>query len=141
MIFHGESLGGLGRHISGRGNRHLRALDRYAGIPLILALGATRRRHSPPSEPQTIGVLNTAAIGDTILMGAAIADLRAAYPQANLIAFTGRGNAEAVGLLSGVDTRVTLSLENPGASIRQLRKYQLDMLFDFGPWPIEHCLI
>jgi len=82
-----------------------------------------------------IGVLNTAAIGDTILMGAALADLRAAYPRANLIAFSGRGNAEAVELLGGLDATVTLPLENLGASFRQLRQYHLDLLFDFGPWP------
>jgi ADP-heptose:LPS heptosyltransferase len=132
---------GLGRHISGRGNRYLRAFDRYGGIPLVLALAAIRRRRSQPSAPRMIGVLNTAAIGDTILMGAALADLRAAYPQANLIAFSGRGNAEAVELLEGLDTRVTLSLENLGASVRQLRKYHLDLLFDFGPWPRINALL
>jgi ADP-heptose:LPS heptosyltransferase len=121
--------------MSGRGNSYLRALDRYAGIPLVLALGATRSRHALPSAPQSVGVLNTAAIGDTILMGAAIADLRAAYPGTRLIAFSGRGNAEAVGLLEGLDAKVTLSLSNLAASVRQLRKYHLDLLFDFGPWP------
>jgi len=128
-------LRGLTRNISGRGNRHLHALDRYAGIPLLLALGAGRRRRSVPSAVRTIGVLNTAAIGDTILMGAAIADLRSAYPEAQLIAFSAKGNAEATGLLTGLDGKITLSLGNLAASIQQLRRYRLDLLLDFGPWP------
>ena len=118
-----------------RGNPYLHTLDRYAGVPLVFTLAAARRRRSLPSAPRTIGVLNTSAIGDTILMSSAIADLQTAYPQASIVSFSGPANSEAAGLLDGVNARVTLSLANPLAAVRTLREYRLDLLFDFGPWP------
>ncbi|MGA2411635.1 MAG: glycosyltransferase family 9 protein, partial [Candidatus Binataceae bacterium] len=124
-----------------RGNAQLRRLDRYAGIPLVAALGMLRHKRSIPLAPRRIGVLNTAAIGDTILMGAAIADLRTAYPDAFIAAFTGPTNSEAARLLRGPDTVVELSLIKLFDSLRRLRLHALDILFDFGPWPRLNALV
>ena len=136
-----ERLRTLRHRVGGRGNPYLHTLDRYAGIPLVAALGVRRRSRPQPSAPHTIGLLNTAAIGDTILMGALTADLRVAYPEAKILIFAGSDNAEAASLLEGLDARVTLSLVNLFASIRQLRQHRLDMLFDFGPWPRINALL
>src|SRR5256885_1283426 len=46
-----------------RGNPALRLADRYAGIPLVAAAGAVRRRRSPPSDLRRIGVVTGGAIG------------------------------------------------------------------------------
>ena len=54
-----------------RGNARLKFLDRYAGIPVIAALGARRRlmgRRPVPADWKTIGLVKTVGIGDTVLL-------------------------------------------------------------------------
>ncbi len=69
---------------SGRGNRKLRLVDRYLGIPAVYLAGLLRSKRTLPSDPRTIGLLNTAAIGDTVLMSAVVPEIRQRDPNATI---------------------------------------------------------
>ena len=118
----------------GRGNRMLRKLDRYLGVPLVFCHGMLRRSQSFPENVRRIGLLNTAAIGDTILMSAPLADIRAAYPASHICLLVGPSNYDAACLLNGGDSIIKLPVFDPLSAIVLLRSLQLDLLFDFGPW-------
>jgi heptosyltransferase III len=127
--------------LSVRGSHLLRLIDRYVGIPLVASLGLVRKRRALPSRPARIGLLNTAAIGDTVLMSAGIADLRDRYPQTKLILFAGPSNYAVSHLIPKLDLIVLLKLFNPIKTVCQIRDYDLDVLLDFGPWPRLNSII
>lgn len=126
---------------STRGSEFLRVLDRYGGIPLLRMLSLARRSRPFPHMIRRIGVLNTAAIGDTILTGAVVSDVHDTYDDARVTYFAGPSNYEAACLLSAVDEVMPLPLHNPLAALRLLRQYRLDVLLDFDPWPRISALL
>ena len=117
-----------------RGNPVLHSLDRYAGIPAIALFGRMKRRRALPADIGTIGLLKTAAIGDTVLISAVVADLREAFPSAELIFFAGESNFEAALLVEGLDRVLKVSVENPVAGLNTVRSAAVDVLLDFGQW-------
>jgi ADP-heptose:LPS heptosyltransferase len=123
-----------------RGSAVLHFLDRYAGIPAVAILGQARRKRALPCMIRTIGLLRTAAIGDTVLMSAAIADLRAAFPEASVIFFAGPTNFEMAGMLDGVDEIVEVPIANLAAWWR-VRSIAVDVMIDFGQWPRFDALL
>ena len=110
-------------------------LDRYAGIPAIAVLGRMKRKRELPEKLETIGLLRTAAIGDTVLISGVIADLRIAFPRASLIFFAGPSNFEIAGMLDGIDSVVQVPIGNLVAGVRAVRSVPVDVMFDFGQWP------
>ena len=120
--------------LPGRGNYYARLLDRYVGVTAVLALGALRRRRKLPSRSKHIGLLNSAAVGDTILMSGPVADLRAQHPDARITIFSGPSNYDMACLVACVDNVVKLPIFKPVSSLRLIRAQQLDLLLDFGPW-------
>jgi heptosyltransferase I len=120
---------------SERGNRVLKFLDRYLGIPVVWALGLPRRKRQSVVDFSTVGLLETAAIGDTVLLAGVVADLRRTYPDKKIVLFAGSTNYEAACLLRGPDEVVKLPLPKPLEAIRAMRARNLDVLCDFGPWP------
>jgi ADP-heptose:LPS heptosyltransferase len=112
----------------------LRLLDRYLGIPLVFVAGSFRRKRVIPDSPRKIGLLNTAAVGDTVLMSGPLADLRAAYPHAKIVFLSGPNNYEAASLLEGTDAVIELPVFSPLAAIKTVREQKIDLLLDFGPW-------
>jgi ADP-heptose:LPS heptosyltransferase len=120
---------------SERGNKGLKSLDWYLGIPVVCALGLLRRKRPPVIDFSTLGLLETAAIGDTVLLAGVIADLRRAFPDKKIILFTGGSNYEVASLLRGPDEVVKLPLADPLEAIRIMRARHLEILCDFGPWP------
>ena len=119
----------------------LHFLDRYAGIPAVAILGHARRKRTLPSKIQTFGLLRTAAIGDTVLISAAIADLRAAFPDASVIFFAGPTNFEMASMLDGVDKVVEVPIVNLSAALRRVRSIAVDVMVDFGQWPRFDALL
>src|SRR5689334_15262598 len=96
-----------------RGNRILRLLDRALGIPIVFALGLLQvRARQFPARIDSIGILETAAIGDTVLLSAVLSDLRDAFPGAHIVLFAGDSNVEVARLLSGVDSVVRLPVRH-----------------------------
>ncbi len=120
---------------SERGSGGLKFLDRYLGIPVVFAFGLLRRRRRPVAGFSMVGLLQTAAIGDTVLLAGVVADLRRAFPDKKIILFAGSSNYEVACLLNGPDEVVNLPLAKPVKAIRMMRARRLDILCDFGPWP------
>jgi heptosyltransferase-3 len=124
-----------------RGVGRLRSLDRYAGIPLLIALARTRTKRAIPPNPNSFGLLNTAAIGDTLLMSGPVADLRRDFPDASITLFAGPSNYDASRLISGIDSVVRLPVPEIKTTLRLLRHSHFDILMDFGPWPRLNALL
>jgi ADP-heptose:LPS heptosyltransferase len=125
----------------GRGDRGARLLDRYVGIPLVFLAGLYRRKRPIPAHPHRIGLLNTAAIGDTVLMSGPLADLRTNYPRAEIVFLSGPSNYEAASLLKGTDIVIKVPVFNPLAAIRAVREQKIDLFLDFGPWCRVNAII
>ena len=127
-----------------RGNARLKFLDRYAGIPVIAALGAFRRlrgRREVPKRWHTIGLVKTVGIGDTVLLSGVIRDVRTARPDARIVLFASANNAGFAGLLDGVDELVTLPVRDVAGAIRMVRAAHCDVVVDFGAWPRLEALL
>lgn len=127
---------------TGRGSRVLRSLDRIAGIPVIWCLGKLRTKHGLlPGDITRIGILETAAIGDTTLSSAALYDLRDSYPGAHMVFFAGSSNVAIAKLLGVADQVIELPVANPLRACQMLRQFRFDLLLDFGPWPRINALL
>ena len=124
-----------------QGSPALHFLDRYVGIPAAVILGRARRKRDLPAEIRTLGLLRTAAIGDTVLLSGPIADLRAAFPEAFMVLFAGPGNVEMARLVDGIDCVVEVPNANPAAALRRVRSTPVDILLDFGQWPRFDALL
>lgn len=112
-----------------RGNRILRWLDRYVGIPLVLFLGCFKRKRKIQKTDE-IAILITAGIGDTVLLTAILQGLR----NKKVTLFTGLSNAEMAKLISDV-TVIPLSILHPLASLKKIRENKFDIFIDANPWP------
>lgn len=124
-----------------RGSPALKLLDRWAGIPLLWLLGR-RSRRSRPKVIRRIGLLRTAAIGDTLLLAGPLRDLRVALPDATIVLITGEDNAGAGALVAReVADHVPIAVRRPIAAARALRRLELDVLIDTGSWPRMDALI
>ncbi|MCP5467655.1 MAG: glycosyltransferase family 9 protein [Deltaproteobacteria bacterium] len=123
--------------MSERGNQFLRWADRYLGIPLVFTLGIlSKRQKNFIQKPQRIGILATAAIGDTILLSAILKDLRAHEPQAQITLFVGKSNEAIAKLMCPVDQIVCLPVSRPDSAIKKIRNSgHFNWWLDFGPWP------
>jgi lipopolysaccharide heptosyltransferase III len=124
-----------------RGNRLLRLADYYLGIPAVASLALAKRGNKLPSEIRTIGILNTAAIGDTILTSAIALDIKEVYPEARLVYFSGNSNYQAACMIGSVDYVVGLRITNLIAAVRRIRRHKIDLFLDFGPWARINALL
>ncbi len=120
-----------------RGNLKLRFFDRYFGIPLVFLLGLIHKKKSKPGNiPRRIGILETAAIGDTILLSPVIEEIKKKYQKVEIIFFCGKDNLEIVKEIKGVNEIVVLSIKNLFKAVKMIRgKGLFDVWVDFGPWP------
>jgi heptosyltransferase III len=120
-----------------RGNKVLRLVDRYAGVPAVMALAVFRlgrRRRVPPLR--RIGLMKTLAIGDTVLLSGVVEDIRAQYPRATIVFMTGEDNrAVAEMMMRDGDEHVVVSPRKPVRSVVEIRNANVDVLLDFGAWP------
>ncbi len=128
------------RRPPGRGSWSLRLADRYLGVPLVLVVGSLRRKAKTVPQFSSVGLMATAAIGDTILLAGIVSDLRDHFPEKKLVLFTGGSNHEVALLFKGLDEVVRLPTHNPLEAVRMLREKRLDVLVDFGPWPRINAL-
>lgn len=121
-----------------RGSRSNRRLDYWVGVPILritaAIVHALRGRRSWPQNPQRIGLICSPALGDTILFGGALQDVRRRYPDAEIIHLSMEQNLAAAELLAGVDRRVIVDITRPGDTIRRIRAEKLDVLLDFSAW-------
>jgi len=121
-----------------KGNKLFHKLDRWVGIPLVMLLGAFKRRKTiqPITPNASLAILNLGSIGDNVLMSAVIADLKSQYPDISITAFTGNTNYQIVKLIPGIDETIKLSITNVSKSYNLIRSSgRFSLLVDFGPWP------
>lgn len=116
-------------------------LDYYLGIPLIFLLSLFNPKRKPPKNFDRIGVLITAALGDTTLLTAFLQDIKAAYPTSSLILFVGESNAPLLPHLPSLTEGVLLPIKSPFKALKILRHYPLDLLIDAGAWPRFNSLL
>lgn len=118
-----------------RSSRAAKRLDRWLGIPMVLALGALGRKRSRPDVVRRVGVLKTAGIGDAILSTGPLLDLQRAFPGVAIRLFLGEESAPLGPLVpDGVEV-ITLPVKCPLKSLRLLRRSRFDVFIDFGSWP------
>jgi heptosyltransferase I len=126
-----------------RGDATLRTIDRLVGIPLtwLLSLGKWRRRQLP-AHPARIGILASAAIGDTIILSACLADLHAAFPDTELLIFAGPSNLPMARMTCPWAGIVPISVGNPLKDARTIRAQgRFDLWIDTGQWPRINSLL
>lgn len=116
-----------------RGNKCLRFLDRYIGIPIASILGLLSKKREVPEKIDKIGILLSAAIGDTVLASAFIADLKNTYPMSKIVFFAGGSNFSAA-KLTLADKVVKIKVSNPLESIKLIKKEKFDVWIDLGQW-------
>lgn len=118
-----------------RNNLLLKILDFWVGVPLLYCLSLFRSRSiKRPNEIKTIGIFAFAAIGDSILSSCILDPLRKQYPEAKIIMFASKANADIYSILSGYDELVTLPVTKPLTVFKVLKKYSLDILIDTSQW-------
>lgn len=117
-----------------RSSEFERAIDRYAGIPLLFVLGLLRRRRALPARPARIGVIQPTAIGDMFLITGLLCHLRERLPEAEIHVFHGKSNAAALALLPVDVVGHCCVFKRPWQALRMLRAARLDVLIDCAPW-------
>lgn len=123
-----------------RGNKLLKLIDRYVGIPLIFLLGLVKSKKHKESS-QNIAFLMTAALGDTLLFSSLVKELKEQSPKLKLTMFCGSSNRIMVDLVGGFDEVVNISIKNPLSAIKIIRKYQFDTFVDCGQWPRLNAIL
>lgn len=127
--------------MSDRGNNLLRFVDRYFGIPLVFILGLFKVKRKKPDNFNKVGMLATAAIGDTLLISPVVKDFKKRYPGTDIIIFCGKTNRGIFEMVLPDYELVTIPVNNPIKSLKTIRKYRFDLFFDFGPWPRINSLL
>ncbi len=122
---------------SDRGNPRLKFLDRYVGIPVVAVLGLLRRirgTRSVPTDWQSIGLLLTAGIGDTVVATGVLRDLRESFPRARIVLFVTANNASFARMVPTPDTVVELPVRQMWRAVSAVRAEAVDVLVDLGAW-------
>jgi heptosyltransferase I len=119
--------------------------DFYLGVPLVALIGALRwlfqGHRPPPAKIERIAMIQTAALGDTIIMSSVWHDLRAAFPKARISVYAGESNLGLARLLFGAANVSLLPVKRPLESLRLCRRESADIVLDFGPWPRWNALL
>lgn len=131
-------------HPERRPNIVLRFVDRYLGIPLVVLLRlVNRKRKDVPATIRSIGLMGNSAIGDTVILSAAILDIRAKFPDARLVVFAlGADCADICCMIDGIDSVVAVRMSQPLAAIKTIRRFgPFDIWIDCSPWARTNAIV
>lgn len=117
-----------------RGQKKLKIIDRYVGIPLVFLAGLFKRKKIIPENINYIGVLLTPAIGDTILLSASLKDLKEKIKPKRVIIFVPAENKEAAEIIDVADKIVPINLGEILRSLKEIRQYSFDIFIDYSQW-------
>jgi len=134
-----------------RGNRLLKKLDVFAGIPIVFILGLLKKifgrkvNCSPDNKKTlTIGVLKEAAIGDLVVLSGVLKDIEKWAPEAKLILCCSKENFALTNLLDlnlNVEV-VVLPMSKPLELFKRVLSLpEMDLWMDFGQWPRINAII
>ena len=116
-----------------------RIVDRYAGIPIIFLPSLYRERREQPSDINSICIVKTSVIGDTVLLSAVVKDILKHFHGCRITAVTGVENYLAAKFLLGrLSDRISFQVADfrDFSSIAALRHMDcFDLTIDFGQWP------
>jgi ADP-heptose:LPS heptosyltransferase len=124
-----------------RGQNLLKRVDLIVGGAILYVLGAFRRKRRLPGEYATAGIFAFAAIGDSILSSIVISELRKTGKFSRVVMFASRSNARIYDLFDGLDEVVIVPLTSPLDALREIRKYEVDVLIDTSQWPRISALL
>lgn len=132
-------------NLSGGSNKRssplLRYIDFYIGIPLIWILSVNFKVRKFPEPINIIGLLQPTAIGDVILASSLIHRLNKKFPKAKILLFCGDSNAQVISLIDAPVLGVVCNFKNPFSTIKNIRKYKVDLLIDLVSWSRVTALI
>ena len=129
-----------------RNDPWMKRLDRWIGCPLLFALGIFHRKKKKVDlgkiDTPKVALIKTAAIGDTILLGVMVDEIKRQYPKSQITVVCSKNNLAMVNLIQGVDNVFVFVMKHPVHSLVDLRTLgNFDLLLDFGPWPRVNGLI
>ncbi|MFM0292543.1 MULTISPECIES: glycosyltransferase family 9 protein [Paraburkholderia] len=124
-----------------RGQSLLKRVDLILGGAFLYLLGLLRTKRRLPAECKTAGIFAFAAIGDSILSSIIISELRNARKFSKVVIFASRSNARIYDLFDGLDEVVVVPLTSPLNALREIRKYEVDVLIDTSQWPRISALL
>jgi heptosyltransferase-3 len=117
-----------------RGNRILRNLDKWLGVPLVFLAGQFRVRRKCPEWASRVGIFMFGVIGDSLIASAIISDLKRRYPGSVVVGFMTDANRATAEILAGIDEFVFVPIADPIAAMRTVRRHRVDILIDCGQW-------
>ncbi|MFM0004563.1 glycosyltransferase family 9 protein [Paraburkholderia dipogonis] len=118
-----------------RGQNLLKRVDLIVGGAFLYILGALRKKRRLPVECTTAGIFAFAAIGDSILSSIIISELRKVKKISRIVIFASRSNARIYDLFDGFDEVVIVPLTSPLNALKEIKKYEVDVLIDTSQWP------
>lgn len=119
-----------------RNNPLLKKLDKWLGSPALYLLGKFHRQNIRPLSYQKIALIKTAAVGDTIVLSAMVAEIKRAVPQADITVICFKNNYAMVRTLPNIDKIEIFDMKNLCQSLRNIKDLgHYDLVLDFGPWP------
>ncbi len=125
-----------------RNNPLLKKLDKWIGCPALYLLGKLHRQQVCPTSYQKIALIKTAAVGDTIILSAMVAEIKSVIPQANITVICSKNNAAMVRTLPNIDKIEIFVMKAPYQSLKRIKALgHYDLVLDFGPWPRINALI
>ena len=123
-----------------RGNRLLKNLDFFIGVPLIYLLSVIPKKRKQIKSSR-VGILMTAAIGDTLLAASVLKEARELRPDMRFVLICPPSISGVADLIGAFDEKIHISVNNPLRSIRTIRKHEFDMWFDCGQWPRLNAIL
>jgi heptosyltransferase I len=124
-----------------RGQRKLKLIDYYIGIPLVYLLGSLRKRKDIPKEIKKVGVLLPPTIGDTILLSAPLKDLSEKNNGIEITTFVPEENKEVAELIDISNEVVPLNIFRFFESVKRIRKFSFDLFIDTSQWARINSLL
>lgn len=119
-----------------RGSNFLKALDKFAGIPLLRICGS-RSIKAPlcsSSHAKNVGILCLGAIGDLLLAGGLINGIALSLPKACIEIISSKANSGALALFGDNFVKSAFPVSNFFKLLRHIRKRDYDLFIDTTQW-------
>jgi len=125
-----------------RGNRKLKAIDRYIGIVLVFLFGLLRRtKFNEIKKQSTVAFFAPVAIGDSVLIFSAIQSFIKKYEPKSVTVFCSPLTKGLVTLFLPEANIKVINITNIIPTIKTVRHKEFDHWFDFSQWARISSLI
>lgn len=132
----------MSRKNAERNNPLLKKLDKWVGSPILYFLGLFHTHREQPNSYKNIALIKTAAVGDTIILSAMVAEIKKIIPRAIITVICSKNNSAMVKTLHGIDKTEIFVMKSPYKSLQRIKSLgHYDLVLDFGPWPRINGLI